>query len=848
MIGTKYRQSRAFPRAYALDAALGKDKEKERWIVKKRILPVLLALCLALGLAAPALAAETASTIKLSKTSGTVSVSKSSEKPLTLMSNMRLYNGYHVATKAGSYAWMNLDDTKLIKEDASSEVEVRKDGKKLEVNILSGNVFFDVSEKLEDDESLNISTSTMIVGIRGTAGYVRIMDRRTTLLTVLEGTVQCSVTDPVTGQLKSEPVRAGETATCVVYSEDHTGDRCDILRDQWTVDDIPGFVLADLVRDMDLCGRIEDGAGVDIPRELAKAAGGDPSGREPDRESATPEVLGVADRRQTTDEADLARRQDAVDSAVKGQDGGGSSDKVFSQKPGQPASGGTSSSGGNTSGGSGGSSGGSGSSGGNPSNPTEITVTMPQTWQQIQALLNKYNRVTVRPSGNAANDTLTIDGGLTVPAEKTLTLQSGVDAVVDAGGSLQVDGTMDGQNLTNNGTTTVTSGNSLRLSGNLSSGGTLTVTATGRIVVDAVFTRTGGTLALTEGAQVLAKSFARGAAPSDWEVSAEADDSGYYSLIKSAPVTPPPVKTYTVTYNGNNGTWDGSQTKEITVAEGSTLIEPDAPTLADHVCTSWNTQADGKGTRWVFGQTQITQNITLYAQWEEGYTVTFNSNGGSDVEPRVVVKGDTVYLPEPIRDGYDFAGWYTQVNGQGDKWESEKTQVTEDITLYAKWDVAQYTITLIGNGGVWKSVTTTTQETEIKVDGFHGQTIEKLPDEPTWEHYKLTGWNTKADGSGTAFDIYKDQVTGNMTLYAQWEQNEFAITFDANGGIFAGGEGTTILYTDDKGMLVSFPDDPKPSDGTSEFAGWVDALTDGKAVTNDIPFTGNTTVYAQWKP
>lgn len=103
--------------------------------MKRRVSALLLTLCLTLGLISPALAAESAATIRLSKTTGTVSVSKSSGKALTLMSDMRLYNGYHVTTNAKSYAWMNLDDTKLIKEDASSEVEVRKDGKKLEVNV-----------------------------------------------------------------------------------------------------------------------------------------------------------------------------------------------------------------------------------------------------------------------------------------------------------------------------------------------------------------------------------------------------------------------------------------------------------------------------------------------------------------------------------------------------------------------------------------------------------------------------------------------------------------------------------------------------------------------------------------
>ena len=70
--------------------------------MKKRLLSLLLALALLMGL--PALAAETASVIRLTKTTGTVALSKSSGKSISLLENMRLYNGYHVATSEESYA------------------------------------------------------------------------------------------------------------------------------------------------------------------------------------------------------------------------------------------------------------------------------------------------------------------------------------------------------------------------------------------------------------------------------------------------------------------------------------------------------------------------------------------------------------------------------------------------------------------------------------------------------------------------------------------------------------------------------------------------------------------------
>ena len=290
-----------------------------------------LLLALTLSLSFPALAAETAAVIRLTKTTGTVEISKSSGKSISLLKNMRLYNGYHVSTEEESYAWVNLDDSKLLKEDAESEIEVRKDGKKLEVLLVSGNLFFDVAEPLEDDESLNIRTSTTVVGIRGTSGWIEIIDRWAARVYVLEGTVKCSVADPVTGQLKSEAVQGGEMVICTAYPQERMGDKCDIIRQKYTADDIPGFVLTDLTRDIPLCDKIEAETGLDIPRDLAAVAGGDPSGRLPSGDSATSEVLGEADRREDEDEDSLHEKLEEIRKEEEKQPDYISPDKVLDQ-------------------------------------------------------------------------------------------------------------------------------------------------------------------------------------------------------------------------------------------------------------------------------------------------------------------------------------------------------------------------------------------------------------------------------------------------------------------------------------------------------------------------------------
>ncbi len=135
---------------------------------KKNIFSLFLALLLLLGMTQPALAADTAAAMQLSSTAGTVTISNASGRSLSLRDNMRLYSGYQIQTAANSYAWINLDSTKLIKLDASSKVEIRKSGKKLEILLKSGNLYGNVSKPLASDETLDVRTSTAIVGIRGT--------------------------------------------------------------------------------------------------------------------------------------------------------------------------------------------------------------------------------------------------------------------------------------------------------------------------------------------------------------------------------------------------------------------------------------------------------------------------------------------------------------------------------------------------------------------------------------------------------------------------------------------------------------------------------------------------------
>ena len=133
----------------------------------KKLLAVLMTLAMIVSLLpATAFAANnTATTMRLAKTQGTVTVTNATGKNVSQSENMKLYNGYKIKTGAKSYAWISLDDTKVAKLDANSAMEVQKSGQKLTLYLSSGNLFFNVKDPLPKGENFHIKTSTMTTGI-----------------------------------------------------------------------------------------------------------------------------------------------------------------------------------------------------------------------------------------------------------------------------------------------------------------------------------------------------------------------------------------------------------------------------------------------------------------------------------------------------------------------------------------------------------------------------------------------------------------------------------------------------------------------------------------------------------
>ncbi len=143
----------------------------------KRLCSLILAVFLTLGLASPASAAKAkAAVMRLQLAEGSISVRDAAGVPIRYQKDMRLYSGYSVSTGSDGSAYILLDDEKAVKLDRSTTVLIKKSGRKLQVKLKAGQLLFNVTSPLESGEALEIRTSSMIAGIRGSSGIVNLRE------------------------------------------------------------------------------------------------------------------------------------------------------------------------------------------------------------------------------------------------------------------------------------------------------------------------------------------------------------------------------------------------------------------------------------------------------------------------------------------------------------------------------------------------------------------------------------------------------------------------------------------------------------------------------------------------
>nr|WP_304000126.1 InlB B-repeat-containing protein [Ruminococcus bromii] len=249
---------------------------------------------------------------------------------------------------------------------------------------------------------------------------------------------------------------------------------------------------------------------------------------------------------------------------------------------------------------------------------------------------------------------------------------------------------------------------------------------------------------------------------------------------------------YTITFDTNGG----SEIAPITQDYGTEITAPDNPTRKGYTFKGWDKEIP---------ETMPAENITVKAQWEiNQYTITFDTNGGSEIAPITQDYGTEITAPDnPTRKGYTFKEW--------DK-EIPETMPAENMTVKAQWEINQYTIAFDTNGGSEIAPITQDYGTEITA-----------PDNPTRKGYTFKGWDK---------EIPEAMPAENITVKAQWEINQYTITFDTNGG------SEIAPITQDYGTEITAPDNPTRKGYT--FKGW------DKEIPETMP-AENITVKAQWE-
>ena len=209
---------------------------------------------------------------------------------------------------------------------------------------------------------------------------------------------------------------------------------------------------------------------------------------------------------------------------------------------------------------------------------------------------------------------------------------------------------------------------------------------------------------------------------------------------------------------------------------GAIVAEPETPSKVGYTFTGW----DG-----TVPATMPANDVTVTATWKiNQYTITFDTDGGTVIAPITQDYNTAVARPaDPTKTGYTFAGWDKTI---------PENMPAENIIVKALWTINQYTIIFDTDGG--SDVPAITQD--------YGTDV-AAPADPTKTGYTFAGWDR---------EIPSTMPAESITVKAQWNINQYTITFDTDGG-------TAIdPITQDYNTAVVAPADPTKEGYT--FAGW----------------------------
>ena len=211
------------------------------------------------------------------------------------------------------------------------------------------------------------------------------------------------------------------------------------------------------------------------------------------------------------------------------------------------------------------------------------------------------------------------------------------------------------------------------------------------------------------------------------------------------------IKNPVVTFQTNGG----NAVNALSVAAGTVVnLNQYIPTRDGYAFSGW--YSDQALTTTVTTVT-VNTDMTVYAKWTaEGYTLTFETNGGSTINALTAAPGTVVSLGQyiPVKEGYAFGGWYAD---QALTTAVSSVTVSADTTVYAKWDAAKYTLSFETNGGSTINSLPASSEVTVSLTQYI----------PTKAGYQFGGWYSDKELTQPVSEI---KLTGDITIYAKWTE------------------------------------------------------------------------------
>ena len=281
---------------------------------------------------------------------------------------------------------------------------------------------------------------------------------------------------------------------------------------------------------------------------------------------------------------------------------------------------------------------------------------------------------------------------------------------------------------------------------------------------------------------------------------------------------------YSITYILNGGEYQDEQNPTSYNVESEIVFV--SPIKNNYVFDGWYTEENGEE-RLTGINSGTTGDKKFYARWIYISTISFESNGGNEVDSITNPAGTTISTPvAPVRDHYIFNGWFK---------DKELTQnfafnymPETDITLYAKWSPWSYNISYVLNDGVNDAMNPSNYTIESN--------LSILP--ATKTGFIFDGWFSDPSFTSPVIQSINPGTFGDLVLYAKFTVNQYTLTFDTKGG------SEIDALTLDFGSELTAPEPPTKTGYT--FAGWYSDENYSEKFIFDIVEAQDIAIYAKW--